>query len=905
MRSEVATFVDLLWGSVTRSLGYLTLWHKDAKQRGGTSLHVELQNQQLVQGAAESWTEQGIDTYFGVGLRDANLGHYRQGKASQIAALPGLFIDVDLAAPGGVHAADREKSAKKLPATLDDAERILSIAPTLPTAVVHTGYGVHAYWLFPEPFVIQSESHRERARWILKAFQKKLIEAAARDGLHVDDTATLTRVLRLPGTKNFKRASDPRDVVLLLTDGPRSSMEAFEQACWKGQRGKHVTEAAVWKPGTASEVPIADAEWLGEVRTRLGRLHDAGRQQVLAKVLRGESFAEPGERDEKLMMVCSVIAFVAARYRPDAEAEQLAEILRASLACWAAEEGAQLSIDEELAKAIDKLSRALADARRKLGEQAAAEERIAAALERKGRSGGDGEGQGQGQAGAQGEGDSSDGGSSGLASGSTGNGTSAGGANGSPRTAEERRQLLRQVVIQHRTSFYLYDDTKDVYLPPVTKEELEVALRDPYENASFIEWWYEDAKGVLRRKDSKRFLQDYCTVANAVRFDMTGDSRYCPEEGCFYEAVCRRRDLEPRFDPDIDQWLRLIGMADVERFFDWIATVTWLKWPTAALYLSGRSSAGKGLFVDGLARLWTTGKRTDFAQAFGNFNADILGCPLVVADEGLKYSGASAAVRRFVGSANVTVTRKYMPTATLIGCPRLVILANNDRALEFKDEDNDLEDVGALAIRFLHLRVAPCATDYLRALGGRPVTERWVEDDLIAKHALFIEKERQVSLGGDSRLLVEGHATKMHRELVMQSHANSLCLEWLAKFLDSPDPGPVQKELIFVGKGKIAIMASAISEFWDGYVKSHNVFSLKRIGSALKGISLGNTHHKGRDYWLVDPSLIYEWAEACKFGSVEEMRWLVDSPALYQQNDIAEFKRKKAERAKGRSDAWT
>ncbi|WP_433368403.1 hypothetical protein ACQPZX_41495 [Actinoplanes sp. CA-142083] len=121
----------------------------------------------------------------------------KRGTAADVAALPALWADLDLAGPG--HA------EKDLPP--DEAAGRAVIAATglpEPTIWVHSGGGLYPIWLLTEPHQITAEN-LDDAKRLAKDWQRVIEHAAAslgwRYGRGVGD---LARVLRIPGTINRK-----------------------------------------------------------------------------------------------------------------------------------------------------------------------------------------------------------------------------------------------------------------------------------------------------------------------------------------------------------------------------------------------------------------------------------------------------------------------------------------------------------------------------------------------------------------------------------------------------------------------------------------------------------------------------------------------------------------------------
>ncbi|MBE7465415.1 MAG: AAA family ATPase [Planctomycetes bacterium] len=135
--------------------------------------------------------------YFGLGLiQGAPQG---RGRYEDIAAIPGLWADLDLA---GSH----RGKAKSLPNSIEDIKAILDRMPLAPSMLVQSGHGVHAYWLFKEPWVFEQESDRAAAYGLAMAWHRLVCDHAHLVGFDMENLGDLTRVLRLPGTLNHNQA---------------------------------------------------------------------------------------------------------------------------------------------------------------------------------------------------------------------------------------------------------------------------------------------------------------------------------------------------------------------------------------------------------------------------------------------------------------------------------------------------------------------------------------------------------------------------------------------------------------------------------------------------------------------------------------------------------------------------
>jgi putative DNA primase/helicase len=133
------------------------------------------------------------DVWFGCALRREVLPNGQRGGINECLAIPGLWLDVDVAGTG--------HRLNGLATSIDQARLFLKRWPESPDAVVRSGYGLQLWWRFRE--VLDAEQAVLRlARWRLT-----WLRHAAAEGIHIDDVWDLPRVMRLPGTFNFKGES--------------------------------------------------------------------------------------------------------------------------------------------------------------------------------------------------------------------------------------------------------------------------------------------------------------------------------------------------------------------------------------------------------------------------------------------------------------------------------------------------------------------------------------------------------------------------------------------------------------------------------------------------------------------------------------------------------------------------
>ena len=102
------------------------------------------------------------------------------GRDEDIETLIAFWADID---------------AKDFGGSKEKARESLNNFPLEPTLLVDSGNGYHAYWVLEEPWKLRSKTDREEAANISKIIHKTV---------GGDNTANLSRILRLPGTPNIK-----------------------------------------------------------------------------------------------------------------------------------------------------------------------------------------------------------------------------------------------------------------------------------------------------------------------------------------------------------------------------------------------------------------------------------------------------------------------------------------------------------------------------------------------------------------------------------------------------------------------------------------------------------------------------------------------------------------------------
>ena len=148
------------------------------------------------------------DVYFGLGLFDKPLAQGR-GKAADVIGIGCVWADVDFG-PG-----------HKKPVAPDEAtaRRIISSVIPAPSIIVHSGGGLHCYWLLRTFWRFGDDDDRQVAAALVERWQATIRLALEAEGYTLDSTHDLARVLRLPGTSHRKNPAHIRPVRIISPGG--------------------------------------------------------------------------------------------------------------------------------------------------------------------------------------------------------------------------------------------------------------------------------------------------------------------------------------------------------------------------------------------------------------------------------------------------------------------------------------------------------------------------------------------------------------------------------------------------------------------------------------------------------------------------------------------------------------
>ena len=164
--------------------------------------------------------QQGVDVYFGVNPRIGN-----GGKKENIHYVSAFHAEIDYGFLG-----------HKKPPVHESYEAALNAIQTFhlePTIITHSGGGFHCYWVLSNPINVSDTGISA-----IEGINKSLSISLGGD----TGTQDISRVLRVPGTFNFKVQDNPRPVTLISNTHHKYVYEDFKPFL--------PVEAAISKPVT-------------------------------------------------------------------------------------------------------------------------------------------------------------------------------------------------------------------------------------------------------------------------------------------------------------------------------------------------------------------------------------------------------------------------------------------------------------------------------------------------------------------------------------------------------------------------------------------------------------------------------------------------------------------------------
>ena len=185
--NTTVTFFNILYGKITAP-HFAYLW---TKQRGIFSFQINEESQRMAMAIkAVELSDCGVDIWHSVNPVYARPTDGKRGDETVVSFQTAIVVDIDICS-------DAHKS-NNLANSFEEAKSFLPFTPSL---IIHSGYGLHAYYIFDTPIAITDQNREEIKR--RNNLVLDIIRAKAK-GKKIDGVGDLPRVLRTPSTFNYK-----------------------------------------------------------------------------------------------------------------------------------------------------------------------------------------------------------------------------------------------------------------------------------------------------------------------------------------------------------------------------------------------------------------------------------------------------------------------------------------------------------------------------------------------------------------------------------------------------------------------------------------------------------------------------------------------------------------------------
>lgn len=258
---QVKDFHQELFADSTQ---YMSLISLDRNKKHRVTWH---KNSDDIAAQASDLVAAGQDVYFGLGTCSEKRPAGKRGDSQTVTGIPGFWLDVDLQSDAHTkHNLPDEATAREL----------LAAFPLQPSMIVNSGNGLHVYYLFNEPWIFENDSDRQQAKELSRRFQLTMKAHFAASGYHLDMTADLARILRLPGTFNFKNAAEPKPVEILERTEARYEASDFQEHLIADPEQPEKRTFTTSSSGILPETDYAQAGRNNSIASRAGMLLNAG-----------------------------------------------------------------------------------------------------------------------------------------------------------------------------------------------------------------------------------------------------------------------------------------------------------------------------------------------------------------------------------------------------------------------------------------------------------------------------------------------------------------------------------------------------------------------------------------------------------------------------------------------------
>ena len=200
---ELVHFFNQLYGKIPEP-HFAYLW---TKQIGIYSFVIsdESQREAMALKAVEL-SDNGVDIWHSVNIVYVEPTSGKRGDETAVSYQTAIVVDIDIRSDA--HKGD----PSLLAADFDEAKSFLPFTPSL---IIHSGYGLHAYYIFDTPIKITYDNREQLKR---RNYLLLDVTRAKAKGKKIDGVGDLPRILRTPSTFNYKLGADNAPMCHIVED---------------------------------------------------------------------------------------------------------------------------------------------------------------------------------------------------------------------------------------------------------------------------------------------------------------------------------------------------------------------------------------------------------------------------------------------------------------------------------------------------------------------------------------------------------------------------------------------------------------------------------------------------------------------------------------------------------------
>lgn len=143
---------------------------------------------------------------------DPKRAPYFRAKKTDVSGVVALWADIDVGTFG--------HEGGPYPPDVRSARRVLDSVGLPPTVLIHSGYGLQAWWVLAEPWLASDFEDPDAARLEMDNLSRDWIStlrfrADMIGGWKIDSVFDLSRLMRAPGSMNMKNIREPQPVKII------------------------------------------------------------------------------------------------------------------------------------------------------------------------------------------------------------------------------------------------------------------------------------------------------------------------------------------------------------------------------------------------------------------------------------------------------------------------------------------------------------------------------------------------------------------------------------------------------------------------------------------------------------------------------------------------------------------